>query len=72
MGVSRQEIHVLRRQRGDVLLLPEDFKDTAHLLPVDRTNLALAHARARTRESFSEELVQIGRQLLRPEEDSFV
>jgi hypothetical protein len=46
---SRHEIHVLRRQRGDVPLLPEDFEGTDHLLPGDRTNLALAHARARTR-----------------------
>jgi hypothetical protein len=45
---SRREIHVLRRQRGDVLLLPEDFDGTDHLLPVNRTKLALAHAWART------------------------
>jgi hypothetical protein len=45
---SRQAIYVLRRQWGDVLLLSGDFKKTEHLLPVDRTNLALEHARART------------------------
>jgi hypothetical protein len=47
MTPSRQQIHVLRRQRGDVVLLPQDFSDTDHLLPVDRTNLALEHARDR-------------------------
>jgi hypothetical protein len=45
---SRQAIHVLRRQRGEVVLLPQDLEGTGHLLPVDRTNLALEHARART------------------------
>ncbi|MGD2146502.1 MAG: hypothetical protein PVH41_07415 [Anaerolineae bacterium] len=45
---SRQEIHVLRRQCRDVVLLPQDFSATSHLLPADRTNLALEHARACT------------------------
>jgi hypothetical protein len=73
---SRQEIHVLRRQRGEVVLLPQDFSATAHLLPVDRTNLALEHARARTEPVSSitqtpEEVLAHGRRLLRGEpEDS--
>jgi hypothetical protein len=67
---SRQEIHVLRRQRGDVLLLPEDLNGTDHLLPVDRTNLALAHAQARTRSAVAternpDEVLARGRRLLR-------
>jgi hypothetical protein len=41
------------------------------MLPVDRTNLALAHAQARTREPISDGMAHIGRQLLYPEEDSF-
>jgi hypothetical protein len=66
---SRQEIHVLRRQRGDVPLLPEDFEGTDHLLPVDRTNLALAHARARTQSAVPtgqdpDEILAKGRRLL--------
>ena len=67
---SRQEIHVLRRQRGDVVLLPQDFNGRAHLLPVDRTSLALEHARARTRPTAPttqtpEETLAHGRRLLR-------
>jgi hypothetical protein len=76
---SRQEIHVLRRQRGDVLLLPEDFEGTDHLLPLDRTNLALAHARARTQPAVAtnqdpQETLAKGRRLLRgdPEEQGGV
>jgi hypothetical protein len=67
---ARQEIHVLRRQRGDVLLLPEDFEGTDHLLPVDRTNLALAHAHARRHPAVApdrdpDEVLAKGRRLLR-------
>jgi hypothetical protein len=48
LGSPCQEIHILRRQRGQVPLLPEDYEGTEHLLPVDCTNLALAHAQTRT------------------------
>jgi hypothetical protein len=66
---SRQEIHVLRRQRDDVVLLPQDFSGTDHLLPLDRTNLAFEHARTRKKPPVPtiqtpEEILAHGRRLL--------
>jgi hypothetical protein len=67
---SRQEIHVLLCQRGDVVLLPQDLNGTEHLLPIDRTNLALEHARERSHPTVAttqtpEETLAHGRRLLR-------
>jgi hypothetical protein len=74
---SRQAIHVLRRQRGEVVLLPQDLEGTGHLLPVDRTNLALEHARARTQPAVPatqtpEEVLAHGRPVLHadPEDEA--
>jgi hypothetical protein len=71
---SRHEIHGLRRQRGDAVLLPSDFNGTDQLLPIDRTNLALENARAREQPApptswTREEILAHGRRLLRGDAD---